>query len=53
MNDFSNLFEMISAKLRGNQNSELLKTLVDSFKKGGSEALEEKIKEILSEIEEE
>jgi len=48
----SKLFETINAKLRQQSHSEILKTLVDVFMDGGSEAVDAKIKEILSEIEE-
>jgi hypothetical protein len=49
----SKLFEAINAKLRQQSHSEILNALIDLFIEGGSEAVDAKIKEILSEIEEE
>lgn len=49
----SKLFQAVNAKLRQQNHSEILKTLVDVFMEGGSEAVDAKIKEMLSKIEEE
>jgi predicted nucleotidyltransferase len=47
----SELLEIIKAKLRQDKDSELLKTLLNLFAEGGSEIVEGKIKEIVSNIE--
>jgi len=51
MDGVSELFEMISVRLRQSRHLELLKMLIDSFMEEGSGAVEAKIKEILHEIE--
>jgi hypothetical protein len=47
----SKFFEAVNSKLRQRDHSEILKILIDSFMRGGSEAVDAKIKEILTEIE--
>jgi hypothetical protein len=53
LNNIDNLFEMVALKLSDSKHSELLKTLVTEYLEGGTEAVDAKVKEILSKIEEE
>jgi hypothetical protein len=53
MSNISDLLQIISQKLKNDRDKKLLNELAEVFSQGGSEALDSKIKEILTNIEEE